>query len=115
MKIVIVDDHADTREMLRLILESENHTVYEMEDGIELIKDVDTPYDLYIIDASMPRLDGIGTIKLLRKLNITKPIIMYSAFVDPMMVGDLKNMHVKIIDKVSHMDILLDYISSLKE
>jgi CheY-like chemotaxis protein len=65
--ILIVDDYADNRELLRLLLESGGHRVREAADGragIEMAQ-AETP-DLILIDLSMPKLDGWGMLSELR-------------------------------------------------
>ena len=65
--ILIVDDYADNRELLRLMLEGVGHRVCEAEDGragLEMALAV-TP-DLILVDLSMPKLDGWGMLMGLR-------------------------------------------------
>jgi CheY-like chemotaxis protein len=62
--ILIVDDYADNRELLRLMLEGLGHKVCEAEDGhvgLEMAR-AEIP-DLILVDLSMPRLDGWGLLK----------------------------------------------------
>ncbi|HYP26731.1 MAG TPA: response regulator [Blastocatellia bacterium] len=66
-KILIVEDHPDSRDLLAILLRQRGHTVYTAEDGREGLKfiSLDTP-DLIITDLNMPNLDGIEMIKILR-------------------------------------------------
>ena len=82
-KILVVEDCADAREMLSLILKEHGFAVTCAEDGqaaLSLIE-ADRP-DLIITDIQMPNLDGIGMIKLLRKHSETSdiPILVISAY-----------------------------------
>jgi CheY-like chemotaxis protein len=66
--ILIVDDYADNRELLRLMLEGLGHKVSEAEDGragLETAR-AEIP-DLILIDLSMPKLDGWGLLRELRE------------------------------------------------
>ncbi|HYM00051.1 MAG TPA: response regulator, partial [Blastocatellia bacterium] len=69
-KILIVDDNADTREMLSLLLELEHFKVVTAEDGeVGLrVAEAERP-DLVITDINMPRVSGIEMIQRLRKQN----------------------------------------------
>jgi CheY-like chemotaxis protein len=71
--ILIVDDYADNRELLRLMLEGAGYSVSEAEDGykgLELANAED--FDLLLIDISMPRLDGWGVLRELRAQERTR-------------------------------------------
>ena len=58
-KILIVEDEANIRELLRLYLEREGYTVLEAENGVEGIKKwkSDKP-DMLLLDVMMPVMDG---------------------------------------------------------
>jgi CheY-like chemotaxis protein len=67
VNILIVDDYADNRELLRLMLESAGHSVCEAADGragLEMAQ-AEKP-DLILVDLSMPKLDGWGFLRELR-------------------------------------------------
>ena len=67
-KILVVDDSADTREMMAKLLELEAFTVVTAEDGRLGLKvaDAELP-DLIITDINMPNMSGIEMIRELRK------------------------------------------------
>lgn len=67
-KILVVDDSADTREMMAKLLELEAFTVVTAEDGRMGLKVADEELpDLIITDINMPNMSGIEMIKELRK------------------------------------------------
>jgi YesN/AraC family two-component response regulator len=67
-RILIIDDEAQIRSMIRLILEREGYAVTEAPDGIEGIRCFrEAPADLIITDLIMPNKDGIGMIIELKK------------------------------------------------
>lgn len=65
--ILIADDYEDNRELLRLVLEMAGHRVREARNGREclMMTQLEVP-DLFLIDLSMPILDGWGTLRALR-------------------------------------------------
>jgi CheY-like chemotaxis protein len=67
-RILIADDRASSRELLRLVLDRAGYDVIEAEDGVEALEQarVGNP-DLILLDLQMPRLDGYGTIAELRR------------------------------------------------
>ena len=77
-KILIIDDEAPIRRVLRDILENENYQVDDASTGIEalqLIKDHD--FDAVFCDIKMPEMDGIETLEAIRKESDV-PVIMLS-------------------------------------
>lgn len=78
-KILIVEDEANIRELLRLYLEREGYTVLEAENGVEGIKKwkSDKP-DMLLLDVMMPVMDGWEVCREIRaESNV--PIIMLTA------------------------------------
>ena len=78
-KILIADDEAQIREILRIYFEKENFEVVEAEDGAAAILKVQSEKpDILLLDIMMPVLDGIEVCKQVRKMT-DLPIIMVSA------------------------------------
>lgn len=78
-KILIVEDAANIRELLRLYLEREGYTVLEAENGVEGIKKwkSDKP-DMLLLDVMMPVMDGWAVCREIRAESDV-PIIMLTA------------------------------------
>ena len=92
-RILIVDDYADNRELLRLMLESVGHHVSEAEDGrtgLEMAQ-AEMP-DLILVDLSMPYLDGWEVLTELRAHEGTRhiPCVAVTAFAEGMRVRALE-------------------------
>ncbi|OAI08929.1 two-component system response regulator [Methylomonas methanica] len=79
-RILIVDDAATVRMYHRQILESAGYKVDEAVNGIEALeKSLQQPFDLYVVDINMPKLDGYGFLRELRSQDIYQaPAIMVS-------------------------------------
>jgi two-component system response regulator ResD len=78
-KILVVDDEAKIREVIREYAEFSGYEVTEAEDGMSalgLCKLND--YDLIIMDIMMPKLDGFSACKEIKKIKDI-PVIMLSA------------------------------------
>ena len=68
MRILIVDDEADIRRILRILLEKAKYEVIEAQDGlsaIEIMKN-DRTVDLCIMDVMMPNMTGIEATSIIR-------------------------------------------------
>ena len=78
-KILIVEDEANIRELLRLYLEREGYTVLEAENGVEGIKKwkSDKP-DMLLLDVMMPVMEGWAVCREIRAESDV-PIIMLTA------------------------------------
>src|SRR5690349_1947669 len=67
-KVLVADDKAPGRELLRAVLEQSGHAVYEASDGIEALRGArELLPDLIILDLHMPMLDGFGVLQELRR------------------------------------------------
>ena len=79
MKILVVDDEFEMRQLLRLYLQQESYCVEEAENGREAYeKIIKNDFDLMILDVMMPIMDGWQTIEEVRKVSEI-PIIMLTA------------------------------------
>ena len=77
--ILVVDDEARIRSMIRKYAEFEGHAVTEAGDGMEAVRLCRTQdFDIIIMDIMMPELDGFSACREIRKSKQT-PIIMLSA------------------------------------
>ncbi|WP_205503866.1 sigma-54-dependent transcriptional regulator [Rufibacter psychrotolerans] len=79
-KILIIDDERSIRYTLKEILEYENYTVDEAEDGergLELLQK--SKYDVVLCDIKMPKMDGMEVLQRAAILTPDTPFIMISA------------------------------------
>ncbi|MGI8731719.1 MAG: response regulator [Pyrinomonadaceae bacterium] len=80
--ILVIEDYADTRELMASMLRRSGYHVIEAEDGIEgLLKASGTYPDLIILDLALPEMDGVETARRIHqmpKLSRT-PIFVVSA------------------------------------
>lgn len=79
-RILVVDDAATVRMYHRHILQQAGFTVDEAVNGLEALeKALISPYDLYLVDINMPKLDGYDFLKDLRSRDMMQgPAIMIS-------------------------------------
>lgn len=82
-RMLIVDDFADSRELLRVIFGSQGHSLRLARDGIEAVEAVrEEKFDAIIMDLEMPNLSGWDATRLIRAMpnGRTAPIIIYTAY-----------------------------------
>lgn len=82
-KILVVDDHFVVREGLKLIFETEENyeVIGEAEDGEKAIMLIEKlKPDVILLDLSMPKMNGIETIKALNEKNNLIPIIILTTY-----------------------------------
>ena len=88
-RILVVDDAAFMRMMLRDILTKLGHEVIEACNGLDAIsKYNEVKPDLVTMDITMPELDGIGALKKIKEADPNALVIMCSAMGQQAMVID---------------------------
>ncbi len=76
--ILIADDDAEIREVVRLLLQGEGYGVVEASDGAEAVSKVDTNTDLIILDVMMPGMSGFLACEKIRAKS-DAPILFLTA------------------------------------
>jgi PAS domain S-box-containing protein len=67
LSVLLVEDNAINRFLLRRFLESGDHRVTEAADGLEAVDCANaTAFDVIVMDISMPRMDGIAATQAIR-------------------------------------------------
>lgn len=82
IRVIIADDHPVVRDGLRLTIERSGKDIVvvgEASDGMEVLKAARTrPADVFILDITMPNLNGIETARELLKQSRAAKVIMLS-------------------------------------
>lgn len=78
-RILVVDDEARIRRLIRMYLEREDFTIEEAENGTEALNlALKNDYDVILLDVMMPEMDGVQVCEQLR-LEKSTPVIMLTA------------------------------------
>lgn len=78
-RILVVDDDADVRELIRELLERAGADVREAQDGREALRVLyEARPELILLDVAMPDLDGWGTLERIRDMTDV-PVLMLTA------------------------------------
>ncbi len=115
--ILIVDDDDDFRRAARLVFEHEGFKVLEARNGSEAMTSFkEYAPDLAIVDMKMPGMNGIETIKELKLINSSVPIIMLTAYgTIPDAVKAVHGGALYFIQKTAPYDILVELITKAIE
>jgi len=86
VRVLVVDDHADVRFLVRVILEDAAPDVVfagdapGAEEAVAALEELDP--DVVVLDARMPRVDGFEAAGMLLERRPGLPILLCSAIVD---------------------------------
>ena len=78
-RVLCVDDHRDTSEMLQMLLAEEDyqvHTAATVEEACSMARK--TQYDLYVLDKRLPDGTGLELCETLLKISPAAPCIFYT-------------------------------------
>lgn len=79
-RILYIEDHEDTRELVTLLLAQKSYEVVTgstIASGVALAGAED--FDLYLLDSWLPDGSGLDLCQLIRSFDKTTPILFYSA------------------------------------
>lgn len=89
-RVMVVDDEADIRKVVRMHLEKANYEVIEAtngEEAIALLNSGDNPVyvDVILCDIRMPKVNGVAAIEYFRQQYPSLPIVVLTGFPDVQM------------------------------
>lgn len=84
VKILLIDDNEDIRNLVTLVVENAGFKVYSAFDGEDgLQKTIELNPDLILLDSMMPRMSGVEFLEQIRKNKDSKinsiPVIMLTS------------------------------------
>jgi signal transduction histidine kinase len=80
-RLLVVEDDAASRELLRRRLERDGHRVWEASNGMQALQQLNAGvYDLMLLDVMMPEMDGYEVLARLKRNPLLRdlPVIMIS-------------------------------------
>ena len=82
VSILIADDEARMRKLVKDFLKQKNFNIIEAEDGeqaLKLYNENKNKINLVLLDVMMPKLDGWSVLRQIRQIDKTLPIVMLTA------------------------------------
>ena len=77
-KLLLVDDDVELTELLSSLLTLEGFDVQTENNGLEALQKLDESHELVLLDVMMPKLNGLDTLKEIRKVS-NVPVMMLTA------------------------------------
>ena len=116
-RVLIVDDEDDFRNIVKDILTDEGFKTAEASDGLDAIRIFgNNSFDAVLLDLRMPGMDGIQTLRELKKIDSRIPVIILTAFGDiPTAVQAVKQGAYDFITKPPEFDKLITIIRRVIE
>jgi DNA-binding response OmpR family regulator len=79
-RILYVEDHDDTSEVVSLVLEQQNYEVVLDRTIASALRTArEQHFDLYLLDSRLPDGLGVDLCKEIRKFDMSTPVLFYSA------------------------------------
>ena len=82
MKILLLEDELLLNNAISEYLRNIGHMVESFQDGQDVLDNIDSSFDLLILDINVPTVDGFGVLGYLNSKKIHIPTIFISALVD---------------------------------
>lgn len=81
MHALLLEDDAVLSSEIALFLESKSIRTHKAEDGEVFLKMFsENPYDIFLLDINVPKVNGLDICKTIRETNAETPIIIISAY-----------------------------------
>lgn len=110
--ILVIEDHAATRDALLRMLQSQGYSAEGVATSIEYLKLLDegARFDLLIIDLVMPSLNGFLLGRMARQRRADQHLLYISGFRDALSKDDLERAGAPVLAKPMRMSELLEHV-----
>jgi len=113
LRVLLVDDEKDFLTVMSRRIESWDHEVIPVPGGKEALKAIkEKKADLVILDYMMPEMDGVATLKAIRKIDDKIPVIMFTAHLEEKVIEGTENLRVDAF--IPKLSVYSDSQSALK-
>ncbi len=86
---LVVDDNFHNRHIFRIALEHAGYGVTESDDGLKGLNELKShPYQLVIFDLRMPGMDGADVLRIIRKSDRWRGMMVVVVTANPYMITD---------------------------
>ena len=93
--ILVIDDEPDICELFEQVLGTEGYTVLSAHNGLEGVAcNTEKNPDVIILDLKMPKMDGIETLKAIRKTDPEVTVIILTGYGSAKTIRDALDLNV---------------------
>jgi len=93
LKVLLVDDEPGFLEVMGNRITSWGYTLLTATNGKDGIKSIkEHKPDIVVLDYMMPEMNGVETLKAIRKIDKDLPVIMFTAYPDKESIGSTKKL-----------------------
>lgn len=111
--ILLVDDSIDFLKILSVRVTSWGYDIIEAKDGSQAIKVMkEEKPNIIILDYLMPKMDGVATLKEIRKIDSMIPVIMFTAFPNNEVMKDVEKLGINAF--IPKLSVYTDTLEALK-
>jgi len=111
MRVLLVDDSAATRRIVRVLLEDNTgfEVCGEAENGREGIeKAQELRPDLIVMDLSMPVMNGMDATRAIRRIMPNVPILLLSGHSDLLTLNEARSVGISVVLSKTDMSMLVE-------
>ena len=113
LKILLVDDEPDFVELIGMRILEWGYDFLKAFNGREAIESVKNKKpDIVILDYVMPMMDGVSTLKEIRKLDRKVPVIMFTNYPDMKAIANTKKLGISAF--IPKLSVYPDVLTSLR-
>lgn len=118
MRVLVVDDSADVRFMLRFLLEEAGMTVDEATSGTAALERLDCEHlpvpDVLVLDQRMPGLSGLEVVRELAGRRAGVRMILFSAYLHPALQAEAEELGATTVVK-TELDALVEAVQGFAQ
>jgi len=117
MNILLVDDDLFVRELLRDVLLSQGHFIFERENGqlaLDYINSTIEGIDLIVSDINMPILNGVELAQSVRALGKSTPIILITAYASLKLIDIARKLNITVLGKPINFSLLKQHVNKVE-
>jgi len=114
LRVLVVDDELGIREVFARLLERGGYAVSVAADGVDAVDMFrNSPHDLVFLDLKMPRLNGVETLRELRKMTPTVDVVIVTGYYDSELMDEALSMGpIRVLRKPADASALLQVANS---
>lgn len=79
-KVLVIDDEPQVGMIFSKVLQAAGYEVVAAQSGEEALKKMDTKPDVIFLDIKLPGMDGVETLRRIRKYSPDLPVVMMTAY-----------------------------------